>query len=143
MSAHFESRKWAYRQTKEGTVISFLVHPNDISTEMATAPLGTRYMVAFAQIGDDEQPTEQPKPERPRQPWSSMSYAQRSGILRNDLRFMEWIGATTAESGAEFIRKKCGVDSCSKIDGDKHAIERFDKMDYQFRVATGQIAEAR
>lgn len=53
MTEHFEAKKHAYRQTQDGIVVSFVVHPNDVSTAMAVAPLGTRYMVAFAEIGDD------------------------------------------------------------------------------------------
>jgi hypothetical protein len=56
---HFEAKKHAYRQTQDGVVISFVVHPNDVSAEMAMAPLGMRYMVAFAEIGDDEVPVAQ------------------------------------------------------------------------------------
>lgn len=51
---HFEAKKHAYRQTQDGVVISFVVHPSDVSEAMAMAPLGTRFMVAFAEIGDDE-----------------------------------------------------------------------------------------
>lgn len=53
---HFEAKKHAIRQTQDGWVVSFIVHPNDMSSDFATAPLGTRYMVGFAAIGDDEQP---------------------------------------------------------------------------------------
>ena len=55
-STHFEAKKHAYRQTQDGVVISFVVHPNDLNAALAVAPLGTRYMVAVAQIGDDDQP---------------------------------------------------------------------------------------
>lgn len=53
---HCEARKAAYRQSKDGLVVSFVIHPNDMPDALAVAPLGTRYMLALAQIGDDEQP---------------------------------------------------------------------------------------
>lgn len=53
---HCEAVKAAYRQTKDGLVVSFVIHPNDMPNALAVAPLGTRYMLALAQIGDDEQP---------------------------------------------------------------------------------------
>lgn len=56
---HFEAKKHAYRQTQDGIVVSFVVHPNDVSAAIAMAPLGTRFMVAFAEIGDDEDPVAQ------------------------------------------------------------------------------------
>jgi hypothetical protein len=52
---HFEGVKHAYRQTKDGVVISFVVHPHDVPKGLAEAPLGSRYIVALVQVGDDEQ----------------------------------------------------------------------------------------
>lgn len=52
----FEVRKIAWRQSKEGLVVSFVIHPDDVNADFAVAALGTRYMVALAKIGDDEQP---------------------------------------------------------------------------------------
>ena len=47
---HFEAKKYAYRQTKDGMVVSFVIHPDDVPKEMATAPIGQRYIVACAKI---------------------------------------------------------------------------------------------
>jgi len=55
-SVHCEARKIAYRQSKDGLVISFVIHPNDMPDALAVAPLGQRYMLALAAIGDDEKP---------------------------------------------------------------------------------------
>jgi hypothetical protein len=147
MSAHFESRKWAYRQTKEGTVISFLVHPNDISTEMATAPLGTRYMVAFAQIGDDEQPTEQPKPERPKRKFDELTCAEQAGILCADPKFQQWLGVLPDSDGeahaAETVRDLCDVTSRSLIGKTGASMQKWTRLVTNYRQATGQMAEQR
>lgn len=51
-----EAKKHAYRQTQDGVVVSFVLHPNDVPDALAVSPLGTRYMVALVEIGDDEQP---------------------------------------------------------------------------------------
>lgn len=56
LAIHCEARKIAYRQTRDGLVVSFVIHPNDMPDTLATAPLGQRYMLALAAIGDDEQP---------------------------------------------------------------------------------------
>jgi len=56
MSEAFEAKKHAYRQTQDGIVVSFVIHPNDMPEHLALAPLGTRFGVAVAEIGDDEQP---------------------------------------------------------------------------------------
>lgn len=49
---HFEAVKYAYRQSKDGFVLSFVVHPSDMPDELATAAIGSRFMVAFASFGD-------------------------------------------------------------------------------------------
>jgi hypothetical protein len=59
MNAHdvaikFEAVKSAYRQTKDGVVISLVIHPNDMSEEVATAPLGQRFAVALVPLTDAE-----------------------------------------------------------------------------------------
>ena len=56
----FEAKRYAFRQSKDGIIVSFVVHPNDLTPELASAPLGTRYVVALAEIGDDEQPKAEP-----------------------------------------------------------------------------------
>lgn len=65
LALHCEVRKVAYRQTKDGIVLSFLLHPNEVPEGLALAALGTRYQMAVVEIGDDEQPT---TPLRPRSP---------------------------------------------------------------------------
>lgn len=58
MTNHFEAKLHAFRRTQDGVVISYVVNPHDVSAEMATAALGTRYMIAFSEISDDERPVE-------------------------------------------------------------------------------------
>lgn len=45
----FECRKIAYRQTKDGVVVSFLVNPHDVPDELATAELQTIYIARLQQ----------------------------------------------------------------------------------------------
>jgi hypothetical protein len=56
LSGHFEAKKIAWRQTKDGLVLALAVHPDEMPKEMALSPLNTRYMIGFAEIGDDEKP---------------------------------------------------------------------------------------
>ena len=81
--------------------------------------------------------------EKPRKSWVQMSYAQRSGILRNDERFQQWARAADPGEAANYIRRACKVQSCSEIDGDADAILRFETMDRVYRQSTGQMAEQR
>lgn len=52
----FEAKKHAWRQTQDGVVVSFVVHPNELHAGFAVAPLGTRYQVVVVQLGDDDRP---------------------------------------------------------------------------------------
>src|SRR5579859_3574881 len=56
-----EMVKYALRQTKDGIVVSFVVHPNDIPAALQTSHIGSRWMAALVQIGDNEQPVQQQK----------------------------------------------------------------------------------
>jgi hypothetical protein len=69
-----EVKKIAYRQTKDGVVISFLVHPNEVVDTVAVAPLGTRYVAALVEIGDNEEPVshEGPAPAVPHGPSTAL-----------------------------------------------------------------------
>jgi hypothetical protein len=49
-----ECIKVAYRQAKEGPVISLRLHPNDLTNDIANAPLGQRFAVAFVPLKDAE-----------------------------------------------------------------------------------------
>ena len=103
---HMEVKKHAVRQTQDGWVVSFVIHPNDMSPELATAPLGTRFMIGYAAIGDDEQPVQQtaavvklplpsPKSEAAKDRYRSMpeweKAATRAVMLCKDEKFWGWI----------------------------------------------------
>lgn len=46
----------AFRKVKEGTSVTFVIHPNDLPERLATAHLGTRFVMALVEIGEDERP---------------------------------------------------------------------------------------
>lgn len=53
-AVHVECIKVAYRQAKEGPVISLRLHPDDMAQAVANAPLGQRFAVAFVALKDEE-----------------------------------------------------------------------------------------
>jgi hypothetical protein len=143
---HFEGVKHAYRQTKDGVVISFVVHPHDVPKGLADAPLGSRYIVALVQVGDDEQPvhqpakesksseltpaTPQPTPHPPaaakRMDWRELQPAAQAGIRCADPVFRKFLDekyrfhSENSEDAAQGVRTICGVASRSEL-GTKHA----------------------
>jgi hypothetical protein len=44
---------YALRKTKEGIIVSFVLHPNDLSDGLTRSPIGTRVMLAVAELTDD------------------------------------------------------------------------------------------
>lgn len=125
-SVHFEAKKHAYRQTQDGVVISFVMHPGDVAATLATAPLGTRYVVALVEVSDDETPVspeaqeQRTKPAKDRRPWSSLPPSQQAAIRCNEGPFQDFIaerfgGMPSADNAALEVRNWCGVASRSQI----------------------------
>lgn len=112
---HFEGLKTQYRQTKEGMVISFVIHPNEDPGWLAKAPLGQRLQVAWAEIVDEQvsagdvptnaaradgpntsrqiPPSAAPAGPRPKRDWGERTPAERAGILCADPQFRMWVAA--------------------------------------------------
>jgi hypothetical protein len=48
-----ELKKYAMRQSRDGVIISFVIHPSDINLDLVQAPIGTVYQGALM---EDPQP---------------------------------------------------------------------------------------
>ena len=48
-----ELKKIAYRQTKDGSAVTFLIHPDDISSQIATSPIGACFEATFKELNYD------------------------------------------------------------------------------------------
>src|SRR5690349_7596013 len=78
-----ELRKIAYRQSaKDGLVITFAIHPDDMPPALAAAPIGSRFAAALVEIGDDEKPVEHRK---------QSTLVQRAGILCDNKLFQKFL----------------------------------------------------
>src|SRR4051812_45100915 len=102
-SLQFEAVKYGYRQNKEGIVISFVVHPNDVPAALSISHIGSRYIAVLVQIGDDELPTppaakeskstapapprQLDKPAGAKRDWRDVPPAQQAGIRINEPTF--------------------------------------------------------
>jgi hypothetical protein len=51
-----ELKKYSFRQTREGTFIGFVIHPNNIPHWLTADPIGTVYAAALVQVNEDGQP---------------------------------------------------------------------------------------
>lgn len=124
MTGQFEAKKHGWRQTQDGIVVSFVIHPHDINAALAVAPLGTRYGIAFAQMGDDEKPV-QTQPQNPpdkyawaakeARAWADLPFVTQAGIRCNEPEFHKYLLVADADEAAKLVQRRCGVDTRSKI----------------------------
>jgi hypothetical protein len=130
---HCEMVKYAYRQTKDGVVVSFVVHPNDVPAELSAAHIGSRYMVALVELGDDERP----KPTK--KDWREMTPASQAAIRCGDKNFRDFLrsehGLNTKDKdeAAEAIRGMCGVKSRMDLATNHKARTLWHQIDTQYR----------
>lgn len=114
-----EAKKHAYRQTQDGVVVSFVLHPHEVPDGLALASLGTRYILALAEIGDDEQPVSRkrgdaaaksnvhtvdtaPRPSNPsggaRKSWDELSAQQQAGMRCSEPLFWKFLQEKFADA---------------------------------------------
>jgi len=148
------------RKSKDGIVLSVVIHPSDIRREILTDPIGQRYMMALVPIGDDEQPNTvsgsapaeasttvgEPEEHRDRAATrserSKQAYAQsspamkavvRAAILCEDPLFQTWMDADDSDQAAIEVRKYCHVDSRADISKDERALRLFLELEDRFQ----------
>jgi hypothetical protein len=153
-----EAVKTAYRQTKEGMVISFAIHPSDLPPELALAPVGTRVLLAVAEIGDDETvaeaipaaPVKSPDPDKSQR--GKDAYAGkpemekavvRAVLLCRDEAFQAYVGAGTEDATRAELCKWLGVESRREIASKEHAFRTFLNVEHGFAVFQGREPEPR
>lgn len=140
-----EAKKHALRQQQDGCwIMTLRVHQNDMPEAIMKAAMGTRYMLAMVEIGDDEEPVsravsqaeKQPEPasrlpsqpvraDKERRQFSEIAPAQQAGILCGERAFRLFLAETfpqvwtiTNRDPAASVREICKVDSRSDIKPD-------------------------
>ena len=149
-AAHCEAKKHGYRQTQDGIVVSFVLHPNEVPDDLALAALGTRYMLVFTRIGDDEEP-QAPEVKRPGRPFTSLARSQQAGILCNDETFRHWASCVIGQPNLtfcvtrarQFVLDECSINSRRELDTSDSAATAWDILRGQFENAAGRTTEAR
>lgn len=155
LSESCEARKIAYRQSKDGIVVSFVLHPNEVPDGLTLAPLGQRYVLALVALDDDETPKEvmqhsvdaMARPKHKTVPVSEAVKApgraqvapekrlvQRAGILCSDPLFQAFllenkmIPSKNENDAAVAVRMICGVDSRVEIIPGSASAKVFDDL---------------
>lgn len=154
MAGSFEAKKHGYRQTQDGVVVSFVLHPNDLDAAFAVAPLGTRYMIGFAEIGDDEKPINttvhkiEATPERskaavlkhkPRRPFNELKLSARAGIRCGDEQYSLFLMDVFPETAAKYtdpadvVRQLCGITSRAELDTNFDAATEWQHIEDKYQ----------
>lgn len=127
-ASNFEAVKLSLRQNKNGVVVSFLIHPNELPTELLEDWVGSRYMIALVRLEDDGTPTERKRGK----------LVTSAGALCRHPKFQDWLYQNgvvfekSEESAAVFVRDYCGVASRSELEGNQQAAEKFMRLRDEF-----------
>lgn len=97
--------------------------------------------------GEGAPPQKQPTP-APGEARKEYTLANRVGMTCADKRFQDWLyskGRVTgsAEDAAHWVRHECGVKSRTEILPGTEAAARWTKLETQYLLETGQMAEQR
>jgi hypothetical protein len=139
-SLHCEAKKHAYRQTQDGVVVSFVLHPQEVPDGLATASLGTRYMLAMVEIGDNEEP----KPQQPvaktdgKRAFGDLPRSQQAALAlqrESFRRFLEEDGAPCGDATLAdlALKSQLGILSKTEMDiADSLPAREWDRIYRQF-----------
>jgi hypothetical protein len=152
----FEAKHYAMRKSKDGTIVSFVVHPNDMTPELNCLPIGARVMIGWAQIGDDEKPIpvqdaepakaeqsaqiRRPEPAKPKRRFEELSLPQQCALRCDDGRFGRYLediwGPAFDESGhdvAATVRAILRVKSRSELSTSHEAANHWRRLETNFQ----------
>lgn len=150
---HCEAKLHALRKTQDGVVVSFNLHPQEIPDRLMVVQLGTRFMLALAEIGDDERPAPALGPgHRP------LALSSKAALLCKEVAFQDYCQALSAvdsawwdnaspemreNATADFLRAECGVSSRRDITPDSRAAKVFERLETEYFVSINKIAAPR
>ena len=125
VSYAFEAVKSALRQTKDGISVSLVIHPNDVPNPLLSDPVGSRYMVGMARLGDDDQPVESEEQREAKRDVTS------AGALCRDTDFQKWLldngycDEVSEDEACKALRILLGVVSRSEIKTNQEAQRKW------------------
>jgi hypothetical protein len=146
--------KAAYRQTKDGFAITFVLHPQDDHEELARAPIGSQWQIEATPLDDDgnpetdgAQPRKLPAAASVREGGGTVAPAPRPFNLANHIgmlcaadRFHVFLernyedrwkflnGGTPTQKAAEIVRSLCGVKSRAEIESNPDALNKWQQV---------------
>ena len=139
----FEAIKYALRQSKDGVIVSFVVHPNDVDDQLTCLPIGARVAIGWVALADDETEIAAPSPKpngdakKDRKRFEELNAAQQAGMLCDSALFQAFLAnfmpkkwslfkhTDLSVTAADCVRHACGVESRRDIPNNPVALERW------------------
>ena len=146
MSEAVEALKISLRQEADGIIVAFRIHPNDMPGDLLSAPINSRFSLAFRQISDDEKPVpahpimqvvEKKKKQNANVMRAGMACAERK--FQHFLQYMhadlwkETSGRNTEKAEA-ILRFLTNVDSRREYATNPEALKMFDTIMGQYEM---------
>lgn len=124
----YEAIKTGLKQSKDGYMLSLVVHPDDLPDDLMKDFIGSRYMVVMVRIGDDDKPInrEQFKKHHPA--------VAMAGMLCRDRNFWEYVESVTNDTimtegeCSEWMKYYFEIDSRAELKTNEKARDAFMKF---------------
>jgi len=157
MTIQFDAIKIAYKQDREGFVVTFRIHPADDHRAIGDAAIGSQWQLTCVELDEDGNPESEvmpnsreqlPVPDKTQpaseQPARANRLTQQAAIACNDPRFQSWLKMTFPDAwkimnlgdgpakAAAVVRWHCGVKSRKEILPGTPAARRWDELYSRF-----------
>ena len=137
--------KIAYRQSRDGFVVSFVLHPNEVPPELANAHIGSQWQLKLVELDDDGNPSETAEKGTASRPSPSPDkrLVQRAAMLCQDGAFQAYLVTHSMldhrsdnrdRDAATALRLICGVDTRKDIIPGSPAAEKFRELVEKFEA---------
>jgi hypothetical protein len=133
--------KYAYRQNKDGFVVSFVIHPNDAHKELANADIGSQWELTLVGLDEDGNAPQKAQTPEPGEPPARvrLTLAQRAGMLCKDHLFRQFLrdAGTPVHDDVEAataLRLICGVKTRADILPGTNAGDAFEELHADYTV---------
>jgi hypothetical protein len=133
-TSQFEAVKIALKQdAKNGFVLSFSIHPDELPDEVIRDFVGARYQVVMVRINEDEKPLDREKE-------LTHDYVRSAAILCRDTKFHHFlveanqIFEASEESATQWLKEELGVKSRTEIPQHRNAVSRLISIQQEFSL---------
>ena len=127
--------KIAMAQDRNGHILKLSIHPSDLPKDLVLDPLGSRYVMVLAKLGDNDEVV------KPQEKSDGEKAVDIAGLLCRNDRFIRWMadreysGGATAQDAVEGIRHLCGIKSRAELATNEIAREVFNELRIEFETA--------